>query len=122
VAWSGDLVGADHSEGDVLAAAALDPSRAALADRVGVGEQGQHHLRLVCGVAVAVGAVGGVEGLDIELLDRLDYEPGKVVLGQPVAQIRWQQERLVTVTGEEVLGHDWMLRNGSDSRGLWQAP
>lgn len=35
----GNLVGADHPEGDVLPAAALDPPRRALADRVGVGEQ-----------------------------------------------------------------------------------
>ena len=77
----GDLVGADHPEGDVLAAAALDPARCALADRVGVGEQRQHHLRLVGGAAVAVGAVGGVERLEVELVDRLDHEPGEVVLG-----------------------------------------
>jgi hypothetical protein len=43
----GDLVGADHPEGDVLATVALDRSRGALADRVGIGEQGEHHLRLV---------------------------------------------------------------------------
>jgi hypothetical protein len=84
----GDLVGADHPEGDVLATAALDRSRGALADRVGVGEQGEHHLRLVGGGAVAVGSVGAVEGLELELLDRFDHEPGEVIGGQPVAQVR----------------------------------
>jgi hypothetical protein len=29
---------------------------------------------------VAVGAVGGVEVLEIELRDRVDHEPGEVVL------------------------------------------
>jgi hypothetical protein len=50
----GDLVGADHPEGDVLATAALDPARASPADAVGVGEQGEHHFRIVGGGAVAV--------------------------------------------------------------------
>ena len=66
VVWH--LVGADHPEGDVLATAALDLPRGALADRVGIGEQGQHHLWVVSRCAVAVFAVGGEEGLKIELL------------------------------------------------------
>lgn len=37
-------------------------------------------------------------------LDRLDHEPGEVVFRQPVTQVRRQKQRLVTVTGEEVLG------------------
>ena len=119
----GNLVRADHPEGDVLAAAALDPSRGALADRVGVGEQGHHHLRIVRGAAVAVGAIGGVEGLEVELLDRLDHEPGEVVLGEPVAEVRRQQHRLVTVTAEEVLGHGpWSGANGPESRGFVRQP
>jgi hypothetical protein len=28
-----------------------------------------------------------------------------VVGGQPLAQVGWEQERLVTVTGKEVVGH-----------------
>jgi hypothetical protein len=39
----------------------------------------------MCGPAVAVGAVGGKEGLQVELLDRLDHEPGKVIFVKPVA-------------------------------------
>ena len=31
---------------------------------------------------MTVGAVAGVEGLEVELLYRLDHEPGEVVLGQ----------------------------------------
>jgi hypothetical protein len=102
----GHLVRRDHAEGDVLAAAALDPARASLADAVGVSQQGEHHLRIVRGAAVAVGAVGGVESLEVELLDRLDHKPGEVVFTQPVAQIRRQQQRLLSITSEEVLRHD----------------
>ena len=43
----GHLVGGDHPEGDVLGAAALDPPRGALADRVGVEQQRDHHLGVV---------------------------------------------------------------------------
>jgi hypothetical protein len=100
----GALVGADHPEGDVLPAAALDRARGALADRVGVDEEGDHHLRVVSG-GVAVRSVGGVEGLEVELVDRLDHEPREVIGGQPVAQVGWQQQRLVTVAREEVLSH-----------------
>jgi hypothetical protein len=42
----------------------------------------------VSGGAVAVGAVGGVEGLEIEIVDRLDHEPGEMVFVKPIAQIR----------------------------------
>ena len=81
----GELVRADHPEGDVFTAAALDPPRRALAHAVGVDEQGEHHLGVVRCTTVAIGAVGGVEGLEVELLDRLDHEPGEVVFIQPVA-------------------------------------
>jgi hypothetical protein len=39
----------------------------------------------VRGAAVAVGAIGGIEGLKIELLDRLDHEPGEVIFVEPLA-------------------------------------
>jgi hypothetical protein len=48
-------------------------------------EERQHHPRIMRGGAVAVGAVGGVEGFEVELLDRLDHEPGEMVLVEPVA-------------------------------------
>jgi hypothetical protein len=59
----------------------------------------------VRGAAVAVDAVGSIERPEVELLDRLDHKPGEVVFIQPVAQIRRQQQRLLSVTAEEVLGH-----------------
>jgi hypothetical protein len=114
----GHLVCADNSEGDVLAAAALDPVRRAFTDGVGVGKQGEHHLRVVGGAALAVGAIGGVEGVAVELVDRFDHEPGEVVFVEPLAQVRGHQKGLITVAREEVLGHSWMVQNDADSRGL----
>jgi hypothetical protein len=81
------------------------PREEPFADRVGVGEQRHHHLRIVSGAAVAVGSVGAVEGLEVELRHRVDHEPGEVIGGQPVAQVRRQEQRLVAVAGEEVLRH-----------------
>jgi hypothetical protein len=43
----GGLARADHAEGDVLLAAALDRARRTYADRVGVYVESDHHLRVV---------------------------------------------------------------------------
>ena len=102
----GDLVGCDHAEGDVLGAAALDRPRGALADRVGVDNEREHHLRIEGGPPPAVGAVGGVEAAEVDLLDRIEHEPGQVILGQPLAQARRQEQLLIALAGQEVLGHD----------------
>jgi hypothetical protein len=48
-----------------------------------IGKERHHHLRIGGGAAVAVGAVGGVEGLEVELGDRVDHEPGEVVVVEP---------------------------------------
>ena len=101
----GGAVGADHPKRDVLGAAALDGARGALADRVGVHQQRQHHGRLMGRAAPAVLAVVGVEGAELQRLDRVDYEPGQVILGQPLAQARRQQQFLLAIAREEVLGH-----------------
>jgi hypothetical protein len=54
---------------------------------------------------VAVGAIGGVEGLEVELSHRVDHEPGEVIVVEPVAEVRRQEHRLVAVAAEEVLSH-----------------
>ena len=116
----GHLVRADHPKRDVLAAAPLDRPRGALTDAIGVGQQRHHHLRVVRRATVTVNAIGRVERLQVELLDRLDHEPGQMVFIQPVAQVRRQQQRLLTVTPKEVLGHrpQSLPANGRKPRGL----
>ncbi len=101
----GRAVGAQHAERDVLAAAPLDRPRRALANRVGIQQQGDHHPRLMRRPPPAVVAVVAVERRQIDRLDRVDHEPGQMVIRQPVAQARRQQERLLTITREEVLAH-----------------
>jgi hypothetical protein len=101
----GRLVGRDHPERDVLAAPSLDPARGALADRIRVHDQRHHHRRIMRGSAVPVGAIGGKERGQLKLADRVDHKPRKVVLGQPFAQTRRQQQLLLAITREEVLRH-----------------
>jgi hypothetical protein len=44
--------------------------------------------------------------IEVELVDRLDQEPGEVIGGWPVARVRRQEQRLGSIAGEEVLSHD----------------
>jgi hypothetical protein len=69
---------------------------------------------------VAVRAVGGVEGLQVERLDRLDHKPGEVVLIQPVAQVRRQQQGLISVAAKEVLSHARIVFGAPDEKGAQQ--
>jgi hypothetical protein len=98
-------VAGQDPEGDVFVAAAFDLARGADAGAVGVQQHPQQHPRLVGGVAVPVGPIGLEERAKVELVDHVQDEPGQVAFGEPVAQVRWEQERLVAVTGKEVVGH-----------------
>ncbi len=45
------------------------------------------------------------EGLQGEAVHRLDHEMDQVVLGHPIAQVRRQEHRRVTVYGDKSVGH-----------------
>jgi hypothetical protein len=107
------LVRRDHTERDVLTAAPLDRARGALADRVGINQQRHHHLRVMRRGPPAVAAIGRIEGTQVELPDRVEHEPGKVILSQPLAQRRRQQQLLLAITGQEVLAHRSPHRSGT---------
>jgi hypothetical protein len=102
-------VGADHPVGDVLDAGALDPARRTIAARIRVEQQRDHHLRVVGGAAMPIGAVVGVEAGQVHLLDRLEDRPDQVVLGHPLKQRRRHQKRLLTTAFDEVLRHTGSL-------------
>jgi hypothetical protein len=76
-----DAVGTDHARRDVLHAAALDPPRRALPDRVAVERQRDHHRRLVRRAALPVQAIHRIERRQIELLDGVDQKPRKCPAG-----------------------------------------
>ena len=109
---------ANHPVGDVPAAMALDRARRALPDRKGVEQQRDHHRRLTGDAAMAVRAIVGVELAQIHLLNRLEQKPRQMVLRQPLAQRRRQQERLLTITPDEVLGHSAIVIADPDGAGV----
>jgi hypothetical protein len=55
--------------------------------------------------------IGLEERAQVEVVDDVQDEPGQVVGWQPVADIGWEQERLVAVTGTEVAGQWPILRH-----------
>ena len=102
----GCLVAGKHPEGKVLGAAPLDLPGGPHPDRVAGQQHAQHGLGVIGGMAVPVGPIGTQERTEVELVDHVQHEPGQMVLGEPVAQVGGQQERLVAVAAKEVVGHD----------------
>jgi len=92
-------------EGDVFAAASLDPAARALPDRVGVKQQRHHHLRVERRPTPAVLPIASVESAQIELVNSVQHEPREVISRQPLAQARRQKQLLLSVTQKEVRGH-----------------
>ena len=112
------LVGADHARGDILNTAAFDAPRRALAQRVAVEQQRNHHRRIVRRTALAVVAVDHEERPQIQRRHGVDHEPRQMPLGQPLTQTRRQQQVLITITREEVLRHPRMVLTTPDGAAL----
>jgi hypothetical protein len=101
----GGLIAGKHPEGDVLLAAARKLPGGAHAKAVAIEQEAEHGLGVGGGMAVPIIPVGSVEGVEVDLVDDVEDEPGEMVVGEPVAQVGGQQERLVAVTAQEVIGH-----------------
>jgi hypothetical protein len=101
----GRLVGGQDPEGEVLLAAAFELPGGAHADAVAIQQHAEQGLGVVGGMAAPVVAVLPVEGRQVELVDDVEDEPGEVAFWQPVAQVGWEQEGLVAVAAQEVVGH-----------------
>jgi hypothetical protein len=99
------LVRADHTESNILHAAALDHPRRALTDRVRVEQQRDHHLRVKRSAPPPISAIRAEDPAQIDLLDRVEHTPRQVILAEPVTQAGRQQQLLITITSEEVLRH-----------------
>jgi hypothetical protein len=101
----GGLVAGQDPEGEVLVAVTFKLPGGAHPDGVGVQEHAEQELGVVGRVTVPVVTVGPVEGPEVDLVDHVQDEPGEVAVGEPVAQVRGQQEGLVAVTAQKVVGH-----------------
>jgi len=117
----GSLVGGDYPERHIDVTCSLDLAGGAYPLAVGVEKEGDHRRRLVCGPTPAVGAVAGVEGVEIHLGHGVEDEPGQVVLRQPVEERRGQQEELVTLDSKEVVGHGLFSLEILTGRGISRA-
>jgi hypothetical protein len=71
----------------------------------GAVQHGQQHPRRIGGPAVPVGPIRLEERVKVELVDHVEHELGQMIGWQPLAHIRWEQERLVTVTDTEAVAH-----------------
>jgi len=99
------LVGGQDSKGNVFDASSFELAGGAHAQAVAVQQHAQQELGVIGGVPVTVVAVGQVKGCQVELVDHVEDEPGEMILGEPVAQVRGQQEGLVALCAQEVAGH-----------------
>ena len=100
-----DLMGGDDAKGNVFLAGPLDRPRRPSPARVGVEQQRDHQRRLKRRAAVPVSAVSRIERGQVHVRNGVDDQPREVPLGQPLADVRRQQERLPAVSREEVLSH-----------------
>src|SRR3954453_5087015 len=73
-----------------------------------------HHRRIVRRPAPAVLAIASQEGAQIHRVDGVEHEPREVVLRQPLAQARRQQQLLLAITRDEVLPHPQMVLTPPD--------
>jgi hypothetical protein len=101
----GGVVGGQDPKCDVLGQASFDLAGGAHADPVGVQQHPQQGLGVIGGVAVPVIPVRPVERGYVQLVDHVEDEPGEVAGWQPVAQVQGQQEGLVALCAQEVVGH-----------------
>ena len=111
----GALVRHDHAIGDILDALALDHPRRTLPTAIGVEQQRDHHLRIVRRAAHTIRVVGPIERVQIHVLDRRQQEPREMTRRQPIPQIRRKQQLLITIKGNEVLGHPGIVLNPPDT-------
>ena len=102
-------VGGEVAHGHVAIGGPLDAAGAEDAVGVAVEEQGQHGVGRILGVAGALVVHG--EGGQGQAVHGLDDEVDEVILGHPVAQVRRQQERGVTVGVLEAMGHSCQERS-----------
>jgi hypothetical protein len=99
----GVRVGAEVTHGHIAVGGAPDAPAAEEAVGIAVDEQGEHHRRRK--LRVAAPAVIDREGAQRQPLDGLDDEVNQIILRDPIAQVRREQQGGLTVDGGEAGGH-----------------
>ena len=75
-----------------------------------------------CDVADPVSAIRTIELTQIHPRHSVQDEPHQVPVRQPIPHIRRQQERLITITTNEVLSHPGMVLNPPDDTAITRHP
>jgi hypothetical protein len=101
----GRLLRGDHPVGDNLHTATLNPTRGALTPRVRIHQKRHHHRRLKRRATPPVLTVGTIKRLQMHLFHRRQNEPRQMAIRQPIPRVRGHQERLLTITRQEVHSH-----------------
>jgi hypothetical protein len=99
------VLGAEHTEGHISQAPALDLPRGPHALAVRIDQQGQQHVRVIARRPGTAHTPADVKSTGIQRLDRLQQEPHHVIRGQPLPHVRRHQERLITLNQTIRLGH-----------------
>ena len=110
----GPLLRRQDAESDVFLARPLDLPRGPRPARVRVEQQRHHHRRVIRRPAAPVLPIGGIERVQIHLLDSVDHEPREVLIRQPLPDVRRHQKRLLSITRDKALAHHGMVLNPPD--------
>jgi hypothetical protein len=69
-----------------------------------------------------IGSILGIELGQVHTRDRVEHEPREMTLRQPIPHVGRHQERLITVTTNEVQSHPGMVLNPPDDTVITRHP
>ena len=95
----------DHPVGHIAQAPLPGHPAGPLTLAVAIQQQRDHHPRVERRPAVPAGPVAAAEPVQINRGHRVQHHEHQIVLGQPLAHIYRQQQRLITLRIHKVLRH-----------------
>jgi len=105
----GHVTGADHPERDILLTGPLDPPRGPHALRPRPHQQGQQHVRVIPGTTNPTRPAMSMHRGGVQLTDRRDHQPHRMIRRQPLPHIRRHQKLLIPIHRSITLGHQHIL-------------
>ena len=96
-------VGSEQTHRDAVVSALLDATAAEGARGIAVNKQAQQHGRRILFAAGA--AEVDLDLTQVQGIHRVEDEVDQMIGGHPVAKVRWQKQRGITVNDNEAGGH-----------------
>ena len=81
-----------------------------------------HHRRVIRPPTNPVTAIRPIKLAQVHPRDRVQHEPSEMTLRQPIPNVGRHQERLITVTTNEILSHPGMVLNAPDDTVITRQP